>query len=165
MVQQTHPTTFQLQNPWMLICWFKMKSIHLQKDLDFEPQQLPQDLDSSPVVAKHNDNKFQPYELITKGRKSSAIVDTVPAVVAEQKEHVTTVEFTTFPPTSVLPLLMKTAMNTISTAPPQHLVPSFDPGGSYAKQESSLTHPFQSQPSKPPYCCFATMLSPSFGSS
>ncbi|MCI54164.1 hypothetical protein A2U01_0075413, partial [Trifolium medium] len=62
-----------------------------ETDLDFEPPQLTQDLDSSPVVAKHDDNKFQVYELITEGKIVSAIVDTVPAVVAEQKEHVTAV--------------------------------------------------------------------------
>ncbi|MCI49038.1 hypothetical protein A2U01_0070281, partial [Trifolium medium] len=40
------------------------------------------------ATAKLDDNKFQPYELITKGRKFSAISDTVPVVIAEQKELV-----------------------------------------------------------------------------
>ncbi|CAJ2644052.1 unnamed protein product [Trifolium pratense] len=109
-------------------------------------------------ATKLDDNKFQPYELITKGRKFSAISDTVPVVIAEQKELVIAIgkdldqrvyfgfnfvipdlvydshlAFATFAPTPVVPLSMKTALNTISTAPPQHLVQSFDPGGNSAK--------------------------------
>ncbi|MCH94852.1 hypothetical protein A2U01_0015819, partial [Trifolium medium] len=141
-----------------------------KKDLDFEPQQFTQDLDSSPVEAKHgeDDNKFQPDEHF------SAIVDTVSAVVAEQKEPVTAIgkdrdqrvyfdfnfvitdleydsnlKFRTFAPIPVVPLSMTTAINIISTAPPLHLVPSFDPGRNCGKQESSFNNPFPSKPSKP----------------
>ncbi|GAU40348.1 hypothetical protein TSUD_154450 [Trifolium subterraneum] len=119
---------------------------------DEEDLELQQDLDSSSVVAKHDDNKLQVSELITEGRIFSVIVDTVPTVVAEKKEPVTVV---------VVPLSTKATMNTISTTTPQLLIPSFDSGGNSSKQESSFTNPFPSQPSKTPDRYFSTRLSPS----